>query len=118
MAVLRLREGNDYSTQVVHRGRYDQALNFEDANNSAVRSKCFFLQAYVQTKQLGGKASACFDGTLPPPTHCSGTAHLFELTLLLCAGAAPALQRLPPPEQSHPGRCKHPRPPRYCENSF
>lgn len=55
MAILRLREGNDFSTLVVPRGRYDQMLNFEDPNNSAVRAKCFFLQAYVQAKQLGGK---------------------------------------------------------------
>lgn len=30
-------------------------LNFDDANNGGVRQKCFCVQAYVQSPQMGGK---------------------------------------------------------------
>ena len=109
VAVLRLREGNDFSTLVVPRGRYDQMLNFEDPNNSAVRSKCFFLQAYVQAKQLGGKVRHQRQNTHNPRGRRGpmrdGSAddgadpHWFAACI---AGAPAALQRLPSEQQGAP----------------
>jgi len=54
-AVIRLKDGVDYTTLVIPTHKFEDMTNFEDANNATVRGKAFLMQSYIPSRQMGGK---------------------------------------------------------------